>query len=252
VVVRSFLSSLVSPEILVKLSDIALLFGIPFLIFAWLMLIRFSGSLSGMKKIKRMILWFLIFNFLVLMVIGYFITGTTVLNTTLTIRIYYVIMNLVYYFLASYLIHLPWKGEPMIHDHDRKIIAPSLFIIMMVQCIPLIFYNDKTWIGVIFIFTFFLGNTFLPVYFSYGTLLASFADGPDKSISFKEFCKRFEVSPRESDVIMEICNGLSNKEISDKLFISLQTVKDHTHHIYIKTNVRSRVQLINLVKDMMN
>jgi DNA-binding NarL/FixJ family response regulator len=53
-------------------------------------------------------------------------------------------------------------------------------------------------------------------------------------------------------VIMEICNGLSNKEISDRLYISLQTVKDHTHHIYIKTNVRSRVQLINLVKDLMN
>ena len=55
--------------------------------------------------------------------------------------------------------------------------------------------------------------------------------GSGKESSFDEFCKRFEVSPRESEVIMEICNGLSNKEISDKLFISLQTVKDHTHHI---------------------
>jgi DNA-binding NarL/FixJ family response regulator len=58
------------------------------------------------------------------------------------------------------------------------------------------------------------------------------------------------VSPRETDIIREICNGLSNKEISDKLFISLQTVKDHTHRIYIKTNVRSRVQLINLVREL--
>jgi len=67
--------------------------------------------------------------------------------------------------------------------------------------------------------------------------------------SFEDFCKKYEVSPRESDIIREICNGLSNKEISEKLFISLQTVKDHTHRIYIKTNVKSRVQLINLVKD---
>ncbi len=29
-----------------------------------------------------------------------------------------------------------------------------------------------------------------------------------------------------------------------------QTVKDHTPRIYIKTNVRNRVQLINLVKEV--
>jgi len=51
-------------------------------------------------------------------------------------------------------------------------------------------------------------------------------------------------------VIREICNGLSNKEISERLFISLQTVKDHTHRIYIKTNVRSRVQLINFLREL--
>ena len=71
-----------------------------------------------------------------------------------------------------------------------------------------------------------------------------------KDLSFEEFCKKFEVSPRETDIVREICNGLSNKEISEKLFISLQTVKDHTHRIYIKTNVKSRVQLINLVKEV--
>jgi DNA-binding NarL/FixJ family response regulator len=69
-------------------------------------------------------------------------------------------------------------------------------------------------------------------------------------LSFEDFCSKYDISPRESDIIREICNGLSNKEISERLFISLQTVKDHTHRIYIKTNVRSRVQLINLVKDI--
>ena len=139
----------------------------------------------------------------------------------------------------------------MIHDYDRRIIAPSLFLIMIAQCLPLLFLTTQTWLAVVFIFSFFLGNIFLPAYFTYGTLLTAFNNEPDKNIPFEEFCKRFEVSPRESDVIIEICNGLSNKEISDKLFISLQTVKDHTHHIYIKTNVKSRVQLINLVKEMM-
>jgi len=122
-------------------------------------------------------------------------------------------------------------------------------IISTSQCIPLVFYTTQPWIGLIFIFAFFSGNTFLPVYFSYFSLLPSTVIEPARDLSFESFCRKFEVSPRETDIIREICNGLSNKEISDKLFISLQTVKDHTHRIYIKTNVKSRVQLINLVKE---
>jgi DNA-binding CsgD family transcriptional regulator len=250
VAVKSFLVSVVSPELLIRLSDLAMLLGLPFLVIAWLMLIRFSGSLTGKIGNKWFVFLFLLANFSVLTVVGYFITGTKSFDTSIVIREYYIIMNLIHFFLAAYLIHFPWKGQQVIHDYDRKIIAPSLFLIMMVQCIPLLFYTTQTWLSIVFIFAFFLGNTFLPVYFSYGTLLPSLAKEPGKNIPFKEFCARFEVSPRESEVIMEICNGLSNKEISDKLFISLQTVKDHTHHIYIKTNVRSRVQLINLVKDL--
>jgi DNA-binding CsgD family transcriptional regulator len=252
VLIKTFLTSIISSEILSRLSDMAMLLGLPFLVFAWLMLIRFTGSLSGRKRNSWFVFWFLLVNFSILIVLGYFITRENTYNTTPAIREYYIIMNLVYFFLAAYLVHFPWKGQQVIHDYDRKIIAPSLFLIMIVQCLPLLFYSSQTWIAVVFIFAFFLGNTFLPVYFSYGTLLPSFTAEPGKNIPFDEFCRRFEVSPRESDVIREICNGLSNKEISDKLFISLQTVKDHTHHIYIKTNVKSRVQLINLVKDLMN
>ena len=137
----------------------------------------------------------------------------------------------------------------MIYEYDRKITAPIISILGISQCIPLVFYSTQSWIALIFIFAFFLGNTFLPIYFSYFTLLPASVIEPSKDLSFESFCRKFEVSPRETDVVREICNGLSNKEISDKLFISLQTVKDHTHRIYIKTNVKSRVQLINLVKE---
>jgi ATP/maltotriose-dependent transcriptional regulator MalT len=49
-------------------------------------------------------------------------------------------------------------------------------------------------------------------------------------------------------VIRLICRGLSNQEISETLFISLQTVKDHTHRIFVKTGVRNRVQLSNMIR----
>ncbi|MCK4679003.1 MAG: LuxR family transcriptional regulator, partial [Bacteroidales bacterium] len=36
-------------------------------------------------------------------------------------------------------------------------------------------------------------------------------------------------------------------EIADALFISLQTVKDHNYNIYLKTGVRNRVELVNMI-----
>ncbi len=248
VAVKMLLPDILSPASLSKLADIAILLGLPFLIIAWLMLIRFAEGLSGRKDHKWFIFWFLLFNFTVLTAMGYFITGKSSFNNTLLIKEYYIIMSLFYYFIAAYLIHFLWKGRQIIHDYDRRVIAPALFLIMLVQCVPLFFYTSQTWLAAIFIFAFFLGNTFLPVYLNYCTLLPAYTSETNSAIPMEEFCRKFDVSPRELDVIREICNGLSNKEISEKLFISLQTVKDHTHRIYIKTNVKNRVQLINSLK----
>ncbi|MGD0340730.1 MAG: LuxR C-terminal-related transcriptional regulator [Bacteroidales bacterium] len=249
VIIKTFLGSFIMPEQMSRFTDISILPGIPFLVFAWLMLIRFSVGLSGRKNSNWFIFLFLFINFTLLVVVGYFTTRGNMMNSALLIRQYYIIMNLVISFIAAYLIHLPLKGRAVIHDYDRNIIAASMFLIMIIQCLPLIFYTGQEWLAVIFIFTFFMGNVFLPVYLSYGTLILGLASDSGREISFGDFCRRFEVTPRERDIIQEICNGLSNKEISEKLFISLQTVKDHTHRIYIKTNVKSRVQLITLVKE---
>jgi DNA-binding CsgD family transcriptional regulator len=249
VLIKAFLSSYISAELFTRLSNIALLMGLPFLIFAWLMLIQFSSGISGKVKSRWFILLFLFINFSVLIILGYIISRENKTEPATLIRNYFIVMNLIYALLASNLIHQAGKGRAVIHEHDRRIIAPILFIITTVQCVPLLFYISNPWAGLIFIFVFFAGNTFLPVYFTYGTLIIRLAAAPEKDLSFEEFCRKYEVSPRESEIIREICNGLSNKEISERLFISLQTVKDHSHRIYIKTNVRSRVQLITLVKE---
>jgi len=250
VAIKAYLTSYISADLMLRLLDIAMLLGLPFLVFAWLMLIQFSLSLSGRKSNNWIVFWFLILNFSIIIAVGYIIAKAGEVKPVSLIKYYFIIMNLVYSLLAAALILLPHKGRTVIHNFDRKIIGPSIIIIMLIQCIPLLFYSSQLIIAVIFIFTFFAGNAFLPVYLNYGTLLSAFTAETAKDLSFEDFCKKFEVSPRETDIVREICNGLSNKEISDKLFISLQTVKDHTHRIYIKTNVRSRVQLINLVKEV--
>ena len=64
-----------------------------------------------------------------------------------------------------------------------------------------------------------------------------------------DFCSEFGISNRESEIITEICKGKTNREIAENLFISLQTVKDHSHRIYSKTGVSNRVQLVRLVNE---
>ena len=61
-----------------------------------------------------------------------------------------------------------------------------------------------------------------------------------------ELIKKYKITTRELEIIRLICQGKSNKEIEEELFISLQTVKDHIYNIYQKTGVKNRVQLTNL------
>lgn len=57
----------------------------------------------------------------------------------------------------------------------------------------------------------------------------------------------FGLSSRELDVFELLLTGLTNKEISEKLFISEHTVKNHITRIFQKLNVTDRVQAIALV-----
>ena len=70
----------------------------------------------------------------------------------------------------------------------------------------------------------------------------------EKVVPLGKICKKYKISKREQEIILLICEGKTNKEIEDELFISLQTVKDHIYRIYQKTGVKNRVQLTNLFR----
>lgn len=250
VLIKTFLTPYLSDGLQTRFSNISLLMGLPFLVFAWLMLLLFSSSIAGRQKVRYFVPGFLIMNFSLLFLLGYFIAQHESAGPESLIRNYFIIMNLSYALLASYIIRLSGRSRILTRKQDMRIPALLLSLITAIQCVPLVFYTTESWIGLIFIFVFFSGNVFLPVFLSYAALLPAVPDKSEQNLSFGDFCSRYEISPRESDVIREICRGLSNREISESLFISLQTVKDHTHRIYIKTNVRNRVQLINLVKEV--
>jgi ATP/maltotriose-dependent transcriptional regulator MalT len=54
---------------------------------------------------------------------------------------------------------------------------------------------------------------------------------------------RERLSPREREVYGLLCEGLSNRQIAEALYISESTVKLHAHHIYDKLGTRSRTAL---------
>ncbi len=59
---------------------------------------------------------------------------------------------------------------------------------------------------------------------------------------------KYKITKREREIVELICNGKSNQQIADELFISLATVKDHVHKVFQKTSVKSRIQLSNLFR----
>ncbi|MEE4256386.1 MAG: response regulator transcription factor [Bacteroidales bacterium] len=61
----------------------------------------------------------------------------------------------------------------------------------------------------------------------------------------KEEKTDLQFTPRETEILQLICDGLSNKEISEELFISERTVIGHKSNLLAKTNCKSTISLLS-------
>lgn len=59
----------------------------------------------------------------------------------------------------------------------------------------------------------------------------------------------YGLSNRETEVLEQLARGRSLQAIADDLHVAYSTIKTHTDHIYAKTNVHSRQDLISLLED---
>lgn len=57
-------------------------------------------------------------------------------------------------------------------------------------------------------------------------------------------CEEDALSDREVEILVEVCRGLSNQEIADKLFISKRTVDKHRANILEKTGCKNTANLV--------
>lgn len=56
------------------------------------------------------------------------------------------------------------------------------------------------------------------------------------------------ITPRELEILSLIAVGLTNREIAAKLFVSENTVKTHSSHVFGKLNARRRTEAVQIAK----
>lgn len=58
------------------------------------------------------------------------------------------------------------------------------------------------------------------------------------------------ITPREHEILVLISEGLSNREIGEKLFVSENTVKTHSSRLFDKLGVGRRVQAVQKAREL--
>lgn len=248
-ILSSMLQSLASPELIMKLSEYMNFLGSPFLLVASLMYVRYAREISGRRTTDAFILLYLLINLTVIILLGYFGFTQPQLNLSILTRYYFIALSTLFASMGAYYFIYPGKDKALLQKKDLAGISLSFLGLILIQNLVLLAYDQHLLVALSFILLFFLSGGIGPIYIKYKADLTLLIPKSETSNSFDHFCEQYKISPREKEIIHEICKGLTNQEIADQLFISLQTVKDHNHRIYFKTDCSSRAQLIRKVNE---
>jgi DNA-binding CsgD family transcriptional regulator len=236
----------------------AIFLGIPFLALAKFMFIRSILDFLNKKPSTS----FLIIYFIIL-------TAAFVLYGVYMIRLtrfelgdYQILILIQRWAFAAFMITLYLSAYLYIVISTRKLsdqpakkylrVFGSWYMTFMVLCIISLAFTSYPLISHQVFFLIFLSWHLIPILFM-NVYLNRYQQQEqvlpdDFEARLRAFAAENDISRRECDVVRLICQGLANQEISDSLFISLQTVKDHIHRIFVKTGVKNRVQLTNMLR----
>jgi DNA-binding CsgD family transcriptional regulator len=249
VFIDKFLAEYLAANIMERIVTYQALVGMPFMILGWYMMLRFAFNLQHRQVGKLATISFL-FLYLSGFVVIVYLTFNDI-NIPLQLYIlYYIVFGPVTHLVSGIVLLIRPERKTRIKRKKLQLLAALIIITGIVQAGILYFFDMTGYIALIYIIVFFACYSFIPLVLRYYGILSTYIRTGEEEQGFDEFCTRYEISERERDIIREIYKGLTNKEIAEKLFISLQTVKDHTHRIYIKTGLRNRVELINSIRNL--
>ncbi len=72
----------------------------------------------------------------------------------------------------------------------------------------------------------------------------------DQTPFFDAFREKYRLSRREAQILKMISDGMLNKDIAEKLSLSIQTIETHRKNIHQKLQVSSRIELIKKISEM--
>lgn len=156
-------------------------------------------------------------------------------------------MMLVFVVTLFFCIGVIIKNLKTISEPDVRLVSKAIIILSFVM-MPLLV------ISVIFSSSRFISYPIYFMAFSVIILVYLFAyfkrmpHAPNPELTYERVA-RFHISEREYSVVKLIKEGYTNKEIAAKLNISVNTVNNHVANIFSKTQVRSRIDLLNVLNE---
>ncbi len=248
--VRNILSGFDIPESFLKnIAEFIPYLGIPVIITAWFLFIKLSLEMVGkrvtsswaMAYFGMVIIALLIYALLVFGIIGgeKFDSEVVISYSKYSFGGVFALSLLVVYLI------LFGAGIFVKHKLKRLMILKfaSISLIMnLVTLVLLILHNYNPILEKAYMVIFFSGQFPAVAFLSY-YLNKYFQEERNSSLEVfhKSIIDNYELSKREWEIVQQICEGHTNNQISENLFISLQTVKDHVSRIYKKTGVKNRV-----------
>jgi len=126
-----------------------------------------------------------------------------------------------------------------------KSIAITFFPLLIFFPLDMIFLTDFPFNLSYICFSIFSVTIYLFISRNY---VRNYEPDPETLPKETDFFKDSDLSVREQEIARLLIMGKTNKDISESLFISVNTVKTHIRRIYSKLNISNRIQLIYLIK----
>lgn len=256
ILIRILLTGLnTRPEVVEAVANFSSILGLPFLFVSWVMLINMAYSIYS-KKAGR--IWIGYHSgMIVILILGVWVGYDTLSKLGMIEGMSFRYIQIAYisiFGLTHSIVFITLIKKFGRNSKTRgrfKIMVFSMLIVgaSIVQMVIVSFAFSGVWQLAIVILLFFASN-FFPLYYLRNN--TDFIFQPVKAENSSEetisrISKKYKITRREREIVTQICLGKTNQEIADTLFISLQTVKDHTHRIYSKIGVKSRMQLVQMV-----
>lgn len=246
------------PQLIVTVGQVIPFIGIPFFIIGLYLLVKVCIEMTGKTISRKFTLVYFLFHLLFFLVYGLVLLKLPPKETAAytlfppIIRYTLIVLQSLIMTIAAFIL---LKGIHQLKNSSHRTgLRNFIFLFLSLQVIVLVLF-------ILSDLSIYLTIAYLLLYFT-GTLpsllyLMKHMDmnwyplpSSEERGHLDDFIAKNEITRREKEIIELILKGFTNQEIADSLFITLQTVKDHTHNVFLKTGVRNRVELINVIRGL--